>query len=308
MSRRWVLIRLSRSLATLWLLMSFTFFALNLSADPALQILGPEAGEEALRAFRATWGLNDPLWLQYLRHLGRLVTFDLGLSYRTSEAALDMVIARIPASLSLMLPTGLVAIAVGVPLGALAALRQNTAVDRGAMMFAIVGFAVPNFLVGILLIYFFSVWLGWLQPSGIVDWRSWIMPVVTMASAEAALFARFTRTAMAEVLGQPMIRTALANGIPWRQAVREHALPNAAIPIITMIGLVFGGLIASGVITENVFAWPGLGRMLVSAVAARDFAIVQTIVLLVGVTMIIANLIVDLAYGWIDPRIRDLRQ
>ncbi|WP_235830280.1 ABC transporter permease [Algihabitans albus] len=308
MSPSWVVSRLGRSLVTLWLLMSFTFVALTLSADPALQILGPEADEEALAAFRQAWGLDQPLWRQYLQHLGRIAAFDFGLSYRTAEPAIEMVMARLPASLSLMIPTGLLAVAVGVPLGVLAAIRRNTLIDRGAMMFAILGFAVPNFLVGILLIYAFSVWLGWLQPSGIVDWRSWIMPVITMASAEAAIFARFARTSMAEVLGHPMMRTALANGIPWRQAVREHALPNAAIPIVTMIGLVFGGLIASGVITENVFSWPGIGRFLVDSVAARDFAVVQTIVLLVGVTMILANLIVDLAYGWIDPRVRDSRR
>jgi peptide/nickel transport system permease protein len=162
--------------------------------------------------------------------------------------------------------------------------------------------------VGILLIYLFSVKLGILQPSGIVGWHSWIMPVITMASAEAAVFARFSRSAMAEVLGHPMMRTALANGIPWSQAVREHALPNAAIPIITVAGLFFGSLIGGGVITENVFAWPGLGRMLVDAVSSRDYAVVQTLVLLVGISMIIANLIVDLTYGWIDPRIRDQRR
>lgn len=308
MSRRWLLNRLGRALVTLWLLMSFTFVALNLSSEPALQVLGPDAGPEAVADFNRIWGLDRPLWEQYLRHLGRLATFDFGLSYRTSDPALAMVWQRVPATLSLMLPTALLAVAIGVPLGVLAAIRKNSVVDRAAMTFAILGFAVPNFLVGILLIYFFSVWLGWLQPSGIVDWRSWIMPVITMASAEAAVFARFARSAMAEVLGHPMMRTALANGIPWSQAVRQHALPNAAIPLITVAGLLFGSIIGGGVITENVFAWPGLGRMLVDAVSARDYAVVQTIVVLIGMTMILANLIVDLAYGWIDPRIRDQRQ
>lgn len=308
MSWRWLGRRLGRSLVTLWMLMSFTFVALNLSAEPALQILGPEAGPEAVASFNRQWGLDRPYWEQYLRHLGRLLTLDFGASYRTSDPALDMVLARLPATLGLMLPTAFLAVAIGVPLGVMAAIRRNTLVDRAAMTFAVVGFAVPNFLVGILLIYLFSVQLGWIQPSGIVDWRSWIMPVLTMASAEAAVFARFSRSAMAEVLGHPMMRTALANGIPWRQAVREHALPNAAIPIITVAGLFFGSLIGGGVITENVFAWPGLGRMLVDAVAARDYALVQTIVILTGITMILANLAVDLAYGWIDPRIRDQRR
>lgn len=308
MSWRWLVSRMARAVLTLWLLMSFTFVALHLSADPALQILGPEAGPEAIADFNRNWGLDRPIWEQYLRHLLRLITLDLGQSYRTTDPALDMVTARIPATLGLMVPTGILAVALGIPLGVLAAVRRDTIVDRASMTAAVVGFAIPNFLVGILLIYVFSVWLGWLQPSGIVDWRSWLMPMATMASAEAAIFARFSRAATVEVLGHPMMRTALANGIPWPQAVREHALPNAAIPVVTVAGLFFGSLVGGGVITENVFAWPGLGRMLVEAVAARDFAVVQTIVLLIGVTMVAANLIVDLAYGWIDPRIRDQRR
>lgn len=308
MSWRWLSSRIGRSAVTLWLLMSFTFVALNMSSEPALQILGPEAGPEAVAAFNQAWGLDRPLWEQYLRHLGRLSMLDFGLSYRTRDPAVEMVIARIPATLSLMLPTAALAVAIGVPLGVLAAIRKDGLVDRTAMAFAVVGFAVPNFLVGILLIYLFSVHLGWLQPAGIVTWKSWIMPVLTMASAEAAVFARFSRSAMVEVLGHPMMRTALANGIPWGQAVRQHALPNAAVPIVTVAGLFFGSLIGGGVITENVFAWPGLGRLLVDAVQARDYAIVQCAVLLIGSTMILANLTVDLAYGWIDPRIRDQRR
>lgn len=308
MSWRWLVNRIGRAVLTLWLLMSFTFVALHLSADPALQILGPEAGPEAIADFNKRWGLDRPVWEQYLRHLLRLITLDFGQSYRTGDLALDMVTARIPATLGLMVPTGILAIVLGIPLGVLAAVRRDTIVDRASMTAAVVGFAVPNFLVGILLIYVFSVWLGWLQPSGIVDWRSWLMPMATMASAEAAIFARFSRAATVEVLEHPMMRTALANGIPWPQAVREHALPNAAIPVVTVAGLFFGSLVGGGVITENVFAWPGLGRMLVEAVSARDFAVVQSIVLLIGATMVAANLIVDLAYGWIDPRIRDQRR
>jgi peptide/nickel transport system permease protein len=308
MSRRWLLKRIGRTLITLWLLMSFTFIALNLSAEPALQVLGPLADQEAIEAFNKKWGLDRPMWEQYLSHIGRILTLDFGLSYRTNDPALEMVWIRLPATLGLMLPTGFFAVAFGVPLGVMAAIHRDSLVDRITMAFAVAGFAIPNFLMGILLIYLFSVQLGILQPSGIVDWRSWIMPVITMASAEAAVFARFSRSAMAEVLGHPMMRTALANGIPWSQAVREHALPNAAIPIITVAGLFFGSLIGGGVITENVFAWPGLGRMLVDAVSSRDYAVVQTIVLLVGISMIIANLLVDLAYGWIDPRIRDQRR
>jgi len=307
LNRRWLIGRLGRAAVTLWLLMSFTFLALLLSTDPAITILGPEADAEALAAFRAKWGLDRPVWEQYLTHIWRLLTFDFGVSWRTSDPALELVLQRVPATLALMIPTAVVAVGIGIPLGVLAAVRRGGFVDEAAMTFAVFGFAIPNFLVGILLIYGFSVWLGWLQPAGIVDWRSWIMPVATMASAEAAIFARFARSAMVEVLDHPMMRTALASGIPWRQAVREHALPNASVPIVTVIGLFVGSLIGGGVITENVFAWPGIGRLLVDAVSARDYAVVQCIVVLIGVTMILANLLVDLAYGWIDPRIRDRR-
>ncbi len=308
MSIRWLGKRLGRSLITLWFLMSFTFLALNLSTEPAVQVLGPLADPAAIAAFNEKWGLDRSLWQQYFHHIGRILTLDFGQSYRTNDSAIKMVGERLEATLALMLPTGFLAVAIGVPLGVFAAIRKNTFIDRAAMIFAVAGFAIPNFLVGILLIYLFSVQLQILQPSGITGWQSWLMPVITMGSAEAAIFARFSRSAMAEVLGAPMMRTALANGISWSQAVREHALPNAAIPIITVTGLFFGSLVGGGVITENVFAWPGLGRMLVDAVSSRDYAIVQTIVLLVGVTMIIANLLVDLAYGWIDPRIRDQRR
>lgn len=308
MSRRWLLARLGRALVTLWLLTSFTFVAINLSAEPALQILGPDAGPDAVAAFNRAWGLDRPLHEQCLRHLGRLAALDFGASCRTRDPALDMVVQRIPATLGLMPPTALLAVAVGVPLGVLAAVRKDGPADRAATAFAVAGFAVPNVLVGILLICLFSVWHGWLQPSGIVDWRSWIMPTIAMASAEAAVFARFSRAAMAEVLGHPMMRTALANGVPWPQAVREHALPNAAAPIVTVAGLFFGSLIGGGVITENVFAWPGLGRLLVDAAQARDYASVQAVVLLIGTNMILANLAVDLACGWLDPRIRDERR
>jgi len=169
------------------------------------------------------------------------------------------------------------------------------------------GLSVPNFFLGVLLILLFSVAWQILPSAGSESWRHYIMPVITMATAEASVFARFTRSEMLEVLNQPYIRTAIAKGVPWKKVVREHALPNAAIPTVTMAGFFVGSLIVGGVITENVFAWPGVGRLLVDSVANRDLAVVQVAILIIAISMVTANLIVDLAYGWLDPRVRDLR-
>lgn len=308
MSRKWILLRCARALLTLLLLISFTFFALSISADPALQILGPEAGEEVLEAFRKRWGLDQPLWRQYLIYVGGVLQLDLGASYRTGDPAIELVLMRLPATFSLMIPTAVAAIGIGVPLGIFAASNRGKAADRLTMIAAIVSLAIPNFLVGIALMYFFSVKLGWLAPSGIVDWRSYIMPVITMATAEAGVFARFTRSAMVEARAHPMVDTALASGFGPGKLMRAHVLPNAALPLLTLVGLFLGNLIGGAVITENVFSWPGTGRLLVDSVASRDFAVVQCVVILIGATMIIANLLVDLSYAWIDPRLREGRR
>lgn len=305
---QWTLSRIIRSLLTLLLLASFTFFALSLSADPALQILGPEASPEMIEAFNQRWHLNDSLWQRYYTYIIAIAQLDFGLSYRTGLPATDIVIDRLPATLALMIPTGIFSLLIGIPVGIYAALKQGTRIDRLIMTASIVGFAVPNFLVGIILMYFFSVWLGWLTPSGITSWMSWIMPMITMVSAEAGIFARFTRSAMVEILGHPMLDTSLAGGVSERQGLRHHVLPNALIPLLTLVGLFAGNLIGGAVITENIFAWPGLGRLLVESVSARDFAVVQIIVLLIGASMIFVNLLVDISYGFIDPRIRDARR
>lgn len=304
----WAAGRLGRALVTLLLLISFTFFALNLTADPALQILGPDAGPEVIEQFRRQWGLDLPMWQQYLHYLRAVLTLDLGDSYRTGQAAVDLVSARLPATLALMIPTAMVSMAIGVPLGIYAATFRGAAGDRLVMILAIFGFAVPNFVVGVLLMYLFSVKLAWIPPSGIVDWRSFIMPIMTMATAEAGVFARFTRSAMVETLDRPMIDTALASGMGRGRIMQVHVLPNAALPLLTVVGLFVGNLIGGAVVTENVFSWPGIGRLLVDSVGARDFTVVQTIVLLIGITMILSNLAVDLSYAWIDPRIRDARR
>ena len=196
---------------------------------------------------------------------------------------------------------------IGIPAGIYSALHHNTAIDRSTMTLSVMGLSIPNFFLGVLLILLFSVTWRLLPSAGSETWQHYIMPVITMATAEAAVFARFTRSSMLEVLNEPYIRTAIAKGVPWKKVVREHALPNAAIPTVTVAGFFVGSLIVGGVITENVFAWPGVGRLLVNSVANRDLAVVQTAILLIAISMVTTNLIVDLSYGWLDPRVRDLQ-
>jgi peptide/nickel transport system permease protein len=203
-----------------------------------------------------------------------------------------------------MLPALLLAVAIGVPAGMFAALKRNSFADRAVMVAAVAGFTVPSFVLGLVLVLVFAVELGWLPSGGNDYWYSAILPVVTLGTGAGAVLARFTRSAMVEVLGQPYIATASAKGLLWRSVIRRHALPNAAIPLVTMIGFMVGGLLAGAVVTESVFSWPGLGRLMVTSVGARDLAVVQCILLLVSLTMVTSNLTVDLVYGLIDPRLR----
>jgi len=202
---------------------------------------------------------------------------------RDGREAIVLVMERIPATLALTIPALIIKLALGIPAGILAALYRNSTLDRMVMMFAVAGFTIPSFVLGLLLVLLFAVHLGWLPSGGQESWRHAILPVITLGIGGAAALARFTRSAMLEVLGQPYIRTASAKGVAWRRVVSNHALPNAAIPTVTIIGFMFGSLIAGAVVVESVFSWPGVGRLLVTAVANRDLAVL---------------------YGVLDPRLR----
>lgn len=301
---RFLGLRLSRALLTLVLVVSFAFVVLRLSGDPALIIMSADAPPEAIAAFRRAWGLDDPVWVQYLRYFTAILQGDLGMSMRSGRSAISLVAERIPATLALTLPALAIKIGLGVPAGIYAALHRNSAIDRAVMLLAVAGFTVPSFVLGLLLVLLFAVQLGWLPSGGQDSWRHAILPIITMGFGGAAVLARFTRSAMLEVLGQPYMRTALAKGVPWHAAMRRHALPNAAIPTVTIIGFMIGSVLAGAVVVESVFSWPGVGRLLVVAVANRDLAVVQCILLLVAATMIASNLVVDLLYGVLDPRLR----
>lgn len=301
---RFFAFRLLRAAVTLTMVVTFAFLVLIASGDPADIIMGSDAPPEAIEAFRQAWGLDRPIWVQYMSYFSAVLSGDLGRSMRDGRDAIVLVTERIPATLALTLPALALKLALGIPAGIYAALHRNSMADRAVMVLAVAGFTIPSFVLGLLLVLVFAVQLGWLPSGGQESWRHAILPVITLGIGGAAVLARFTRSAMLEVLGQPYIRTASAKGVAWRAVVSRHALPNAAIPTVTIIGFMVGSLLAGAVVVESVFSWPGVGRLLVTAVANRDLAVVQCILLLVAATMITANLVVDLLYGLLDPRLR----
>jgi len=296
--------RLLRAGLTILFVMTFAFVVLRLSGDPALLIMSVDAPPEANKAFREGWGLDRPIWDQYLAYLGHAVTGDFGKSMRDGRPAIELVLERLPATLAITLPALALKIGLGIPAGIYAALHRNSLADRLTMTVSVAGFTMPSFVLALLLVLIFAVTLGWLPASGAESPLHAILPIVTLGTAGAAIMARFTRSAMLEVLGQPFIRAASAKGVSWRRVISHHALPNAAIPTVTIIGFMIGSLVAGAVVVESVFAWPGIGRLLVAAVANRDLAVVQALLMVIAASMVTANFAVDMAYGWLDPRVR----
>ncbi|WP_026872819.1 ABC transporter permease [Inquilinus limosus] len=300
-------VKAARTLLTLWFVVTFAFIVLRVSGDPVQSLLGPDATVEEIAQFREAWGLDRPLPEQYLRYVVQMASGQFGTSYRDGRPVTEIIAERVPWTVLLGLSAYAVAILVGVPAGIVAALRRGSALDRLVMGFAVFGFALPNFFLGILLILLFSLTLQWLPSSGTGSILHLLMPAATLGVYTAGTLARFTRSAMLEVLAKPYMRAAAAKGAPPLTRILRHALPNAAIPIVTIIGLNLGALVGGAVVVETVFAWPGIGRLLVTAVTSRDLAVVQALVLLVAATMVAANLAVDLLYGLLDPRIRAAR-
>jgi peptide/nickel transport system permease protein len=296
--------RLLRAALTILFVMTFAFVVLRLSGDPALQIMSVDAPPEAIAAFRKAWGLDRPIWEQYLSYIGHALTGDFGKSMRDGRAAIDLVMERVPATLLLTLPALALKLGIGIPAGIYAALHRNSLADRLTMAISVAGFTLPSFVLALLLVLIFAVQLGWLPASGSGSIAHTILPIITLGTAGAAIMARFTRSAMLEVLGQPYVRAASAKGVTWQRVIMRHALPNAAIPTVTIVGFMVGSLVAGAVVVESVFSWPGIGRLLVSAVSNRDLAVVQALLMVIACWMVAANLVVDLAYGWLDPRVR----
>ena len=272
--------------------------------DPAILLAGEFATPETLEAIRTRYGLDRPLPEQFALYLGALLQGDLGESARSRRPVLEELKTYFPNTVVLATAAILVALATGIPLGILAALRQGSWLDLGVMVLALLGVSMPVFWFGLLAILIFSVELGWFPVAGKGTLAHLVLPAVTLGINATALLARMTRGTLVEVLSLDYIRTARAKGLAERVVIFKHALRNALIPVVTVAGLEFGSLLAGAVITETIFAWPGLGQLLVGSILSRDYPVVQGAVLLVAFTFTLVNLMVDLLYAWIDPRVR----
>ena len=295
---------LGRALLTLLLLTACVFFVLHMTGDPARLMLGSDADPAALEAFREQWGLNRPLWEQFLVYLQKAVVLDMGKSYMTGLPVKEVFLNALGPTLHLMIPTAIVTLLIGIPSGVIAALHRDTAIDRGMMVASVFGYAVPNFFMGVILLLIFSIWLGWLPSYGNATPWHYIMPIVTMATSEAAIFSRYARSAMIEAMRLPCVRAARMRGLPASRIIWLHALPNAMLSILTILGFFLGTLVAGAVITESVFSWPGVGKLLVQSVANRDIPVVQMIVLATGASLVTANLLMDILALVVNPRLR----
>jgi peptide/nickel transport system permease protein len=283
-----------------------------LPGDTAVLFLGEEADAETIARFRTNHGFDRPLPVQYVDWLQKAVRGDLGRSLRTNQPVTEAILQRLPVTLELLVSALLVSLSIALPMGIVSAVRRNSGLDLLSTLFALVGFATPNFWLGLILIYVFALLLRWLPASGFVpllsslpdNIRSLILPAITLGTALAALVTRQLRSGMLEVLRQDYVRTAHAKGLNERQVVAKHALKNALIPVVTVIGLQIGGLLGNTIIAETLFALPGVGRLMIDSIFSRDFFVVQGVVLFLAVGYVLSNLAVDVLYSYLDPRIR----
>jgi peptide/nickel transport system permease protein len=275
-----------------------------LPGDPARVLAGLNASEEQVARLRDELGLNQSLLSQYWSFITGVLTGDLGESARTSRPVTSEIAVRLPATLILAVTATIIGSIVGIAAGVIAAVRRNSLLDHVISSVAMMGVSMPVYWLGLLLILLFAVTLGWLPAAGSGEPLSIVLPAVTLAAFSTALISRMTRASMLEVLGQDYIRTAEAKGAPPKIVIIKHGLRNAFIPILTVISLQFGALLGGAVLTETVFGWPGIGRLLVDSIGARDFAVVQGIVLVYAAAFILLNVIVDVLYVVVDPRIR----
>ncbi len=298
------------SLLPVWLGISLLAFSLaNLApGDPAQMILLRQTGElpteDAVRRLREQLGLDDPFPVRYGRWLADAVRGDLGTSFRTGEPVLWTLVERFPATLQLALAALLIGLLIGIPLGVLSAVRRDSGLDHTSRVGVLLGASIPNFWLGYLLILLFAVGLGWLPVAGWGSWQHLVLPALTLGVGGAASLTRLTRSTVLEELQADYVRTARAKGLPERLVVMRHALRNALNPIVTLTGMRFGGLLAGAVVVETVFAWPGIGSFVVDSIYDRDYPTIQGFVLFTGTVFVLVNLLVDLGYAWLDPRVR----
>jgi peptide/nickel transport system permease protein len=311
--RRYVARRVAALAATLLFVSALIFVVVRvLPGDPAALIMGTEGSPEAAARLREAMGLNRPLPVQYVEWLGGALRGDLGRSIQYDLPVGQLIVSRLPVTLPLALLAALFMIAAAVPLGIYAATHHRRAGDYAAMILSQIGISIPQFWSGLLLILFFSVHLGWVRSGGFEGWasglgaalRSLLLPAVALGLFQAAVLVRATRSAVLDVLYLEYVRTARAKGVSERRVIRVHALRNALIPVVTVAGLQLGQLMAGAIVLESVFALPGLGRLALGAISARDLPVVQGVTLFVASSIVVINFAVDLAYGWLDPRIR----
>jgi len=303
--RTYILRRVAQSALTLLGVSVLVFVILRvLPGDPARMLLPDGAPESAVAELNRQLGLREPLIVQYGLFLRSVAHGDFGQSFQYRAPALRVVLERLPATVQLTVAAMLVTIAAGVSLGIITAVLRGTRYDVAGTIVAVLGQSLPNFWLGIMLILLFGVALRWLPTSGFASWTSLVLPAVTLAAFPTALVARLTRSSMLEILNRDYVRTGRAKGLTEQSVVLRHALRNAAIPVLTVIGLQIGSLLGGAVITESVFAWPGMGKLIVDAIFFRDFPVVQTVLILSATVFVAINLLVDLLYTVVDPRIR----
>jgi peptide/nickel transport system permease protein len=307
-----ILTRLVLTIPVVWLVVSLVFLLIHLvPGDPILQMLGDGATPADITALRHEYGLDRPLWAQYIHYWAGVLHGDLGNSIRLHSTVSSLIAARYPYTLALTVTALGFGLALALPAGLLAAVRRGRWLDHFLSVVSLSGLSVPGIALGPILILIFSVSLGWFPVSGAnangsntIDWHYLVLPAIAMGASLAAILTRMIRTAMLEELGQDYIRTARAKGLTELAVVCRHALPNALVPIVTVVGLQFGALLAGAIVTETIFSWPGLGRLTVSAISNRDYALVQGCLLSIGLTYVLVNLFTDVVYRWVNPRMR----
>ncbi len=302
---RYTIRRFLRGLLTMWLVMTFVFVVLRLSGDPAEAMLPDDATVEQIAAFHHQHGLDQPIPVQYYRYFANILQGNFGNSLSEHRSVVELIEGRIGYTLQLGATAVAIALLLGLPAGILAALNRNSLWDRLLMAGAFFGQSAPSFFVGIVLILIFSLQLRLLPSSGKGTWQHLVLPAVTLSTGLLASMARMMRSSLLEVMNQDYVRTARAKGFGFRQVIVRHSLRNAAIPVLTLFGLSIGVLIGGAAITETIFAWPGIGRFAVKAIAIRDYPLIQFIVLLIAASVVLTNFIIDILYGIIDPRIRE---
>ena len=301
----YLIIRISNALIVVFGVVSLVFFLIHfIPGDPIEVMLGESAQVADREELRAALGLDQPVltqWINYLTHVGRL---DLGISLHSRQPILDILLERLPATLELALVALVFALLIALPMGIIAAINKNSLWDSSAMTISLLGVSIPNFLMGPILILLFSMYLGWFPVSGREGLSSIVLPALTLGTAMAAVLSRMIRATLLEVINEDYIRTARAKGLSRLRTIVFHALPNTLLPIVTLLGMQLGALLAGAVITEIVFSWPGIGQLTVEAINTRDYPLAQSCILLISISYVLVNAGTDILYSVLDPRVR----